>query len=780
MAQEPKLSIGDASVLEGGPGDRTAMQFTVTLDPAAPDEVTVNYLTTNAVVKEAAERGTDFLRVIGSLTFAPGETGKTVEVTVIGDDVVEPDELFRVVLFRPTGASIKRERATGKIRNDDIPLAITLVVEPAAIGENGGVSRVTARQDRPSSRATTVTVSVTPEAPAVEGDYTLGANPELTIPAGATESTGEVTITAVDNDAETEDKRVTVSAAAANAQGITDPQDVTLTIEDDDLPKLSIGDASAAEGGPGDSTAMRFTVTLDPAAPDEVTVSWFTTSAAVDEAADPGTDFTQARGTLAFAAGETGKTVEVTVIGDDADEPDEPFRVVLHGEGDTSIRRDRGTGTIRDDDGDPPVTLVVEPAAIGEKGGVSHVTARLDRPSSEDTTVTVSITPQAPAAAGDYTVSGNRVLTIPAGETESTDALTIAAVDNDVDAPDKEVTVSAEAVNALGVTAPQAVTLTIEGDDSPVWSVLAEGRRVGAAALLRRHAQRFSQLASDAALGRLEGSRGASAGDAKVDGGGVAASGDVVVGLSPGWDGWGSIRYSNLDGAADGAVWDVYAGADWLDAAGRTAWGVLVGYEPGRVTFEGVRLEADHVQAGLYVAHRLSAALTFDGALGWGRGEGGLSLAGSPVTASYRSRRLAVRGGLTGDFGWGGRGAQGGLRVEPQIDILYAEEDLGAFTDSEGNPAPPEELRLTRVGLGPKLTWSLADGAAHGKLRVNLDIHNLEALGNEREQLSASLELGRRWRIDDRSSLNLAAGFDGLGSGRFSSLSLGLVYDRRF
>ena len=63
---------------------------------------------------------------------------------------------------------------------------------------------------------------------------------------------------------------------------------------------------------------------------------------------------------------------------------------------------------------------------------------------------------------------------------------------------------------------------------------------------------------------------------------------------------------------------------------------------------------------------------------------------------------------------------------------------------------------------------------------MNLDIHNLEALGDEREQLSASLELGRRWWIGDRSSLDLAAGFDGLGSGRFSSLSLGLVYDWRF
>ena len=184
------------------------------------------------------------------------------------------------------------------------------------------------------------------------------------------------------------------------------------------------------------------------------------------------------------------------------------------------------------------------------------------------------------------------------------------------------------------------------------------------------------------------------------------------------------------------------------------------------------------MQLGLYGARRLSDVLTLDGALGWGRGGSELSLAGGsyPVTASYRSERLVVRGDVTGDFGWGGDG----LRIEPQVGLLYAREDLDAFTDSVGGAAPSERLWLARVGLGPKLIWSRADSTTHGKLRVNLDAHNLEAPGDDREEVSASLELGRHWRIDERRSLDLVASIDGLGSDWFTSGSFGLRYELKF
>ena len=135
---------------------------------------------------------------------------------------------------------------------------------------------MTAMLDHPSSEETTVSVSVRPVAPAVATDYTL-AGSQLTIAAGATESTGEVTITGVNNVVDAPDKEVTVRARATNSQGVAShPADVTLTITDDEgAPELRIGDASVVEGDTGSAT-MTFTVRLSPASSSEVTVDWAT------------------------------------------------------------------------------------------------------------------------------------------------------------------------------------------------------------------------------------------------------------------------------------------------------------------------------------------------------------------------------------------------------------------------------------------------------------------------------------------------------------------------
>ncbi len=459
----PGLSVADASVDEGDSGN-TTMTFTVRLNPMASGQVTVDWATSDGT----ATAGTDYTAGNGSLTFNAGDSSKTVSVSVTGDDVDEPDEeTFTLTLSNASGAMIGDAEATGTIRDDDDEPTVTLVLTPSSITEVNQESTVTARLDHPSSEATTVTVSVAPVLPAEADDYRLSSNRELRIPAGQTESTGTVKVTSVNNAVDAPDKTVTVSGSATNSQGVTAPDDVTLTIRDDDVPGLSVADASVAEGDESTSTTLAFTVTLNPVAVSPVTVDWAT----ADGTARAGTDYTAGNGSLTFNAGDSSKTVSVSVTGDDVDEPDEEtFTVTLSSASGAAISDSDGTatGTIRDDDDTPTVTLVLTPVSIDENGGTSTVTARLDHPSSEATTVTVSVEPVSPAVADDYTLSANRELTIPAGATTSTGEVTITAVDNAVDVPDKRVTVSAVAENAQGVTAPQAVTLTITNDDAAV------------------------------------------------------------------------------------------------------------------------------------------------------------------------------------------------------------------------------------------------------------------------------------------------------------------------
>ena len=101
------------------------------------------------------------------------------------------------------------------------------------VSEDAGAVTVRAAVSPASATAFTVTVSASPVAPATDDDFELSASRVLSFARNATESTGTVTIRIVDDDEREPDEVVTVSGAVSNA-AIPDPDDVTLTILDDD------------------------------------------------------------------------------------------------------------------------------------------------------------------------------------------------------------------------------------------------------------------------------------------------------------------------------------------------------------------------------------------------------------------------------------------------------------------------------------------------------------------------------------------------------------------
>ena len=194
-----------------------------------------------------------------------------------------------------------------------------------------------------------LTVAATAGADAVAGDFTLSPAKTLTIAAGSTASTGAVTVTAVDDTKDAPDKEVTVTATVSGSSGVAAPPAVTLTITDDDgEPSLSIDSPSVAEGDSG-SASLAFTVSLGAASGRQVTVGY---ADAGTGTATSGTDYTAiSAGTLTFAAGETAKTLTVSVTGDGTSEPDETVVVTLSSPANAVLGTASGTGTITDDDG---------------------------------------------------------------------------------------------------------------------------------------------------------------------------------------------------------------------------------------------------------------------------------------------------------------------------------------------------------------------------------------------------------------------------------------------
>src|SRR5262249_51427340 len=98
-------SVNDTSVPEGNSGTGKAT-FTVTQLCPNGQTVKVDYLTADGT----AQAGTDYQAVFGSLTFAPGETTKTVDVPVLGDVLSEGNETF----FPRAGALHKRGQPPGE------------------------------------------------------------------------------------------------------------------------------------------------------------------------------------------------------------------------------------------------------------------------------------------------------------------------------------------------------------------------------------------------------------------------------------------------------------------------------------------------------------------------------------------------------------------------------------------------------------------------------------------------------------------------------------------
>ena len=448
-------------------GTHNAATVTATMSPASVQSTTV---TVAAAAGTNAAAGDYALSSNKTLTIAAGATESTgtVTVTAVDNAVDGPDKTVTVSgTAENTRAATSPDAVTLTIADDEATPKVTLVLSRSTIDESGthNAATVTATMSPASVQSTTVTVSAAPGTNAAAGDYALSSNKTLTIAAGATESTGTVTVTAVDNALDGPDKIVTVSGTAANSRGATSPDAVELTIKDDDgAPTVTLVLSRTTINESGTHTSATVTAEMDAVAGAATTV---TVSAAAGTNAAAGDFELSSDKTLTIAAGATESTgtVTITAVDNAVDGPDKTVTVsgtVSNSIGGYSNPADV-TLTIADDDATPKVTLVLSRSTIDESG--THNAATMSPASVQSTTVTVSAAAGTNAAAGDYTLSSNKTLTIAAGATESTGTVTVTAVDNGLDGPDKTVTVSGTAENTRGATSPDAVTLTIADDE---------------------------------------------------------------------------------------------------------------------------------------------------------------------------------------------------------------------------------------------------------------------------------------------------------------------------
>ena len=124
------------------------------------------------------------------------------------------------------------------IVDDETTPVVTLSLSTEEIVEENGRTFVTATLDNRSNVETIVTVSASPRGAAIV------YRKNLIIPAGQTTSIGRgAEIHSLDDNVLTDSRKmVTVNGEAANSQGVTAPNSVTLTIIDDEAPYFSDDD----------------------------------------------------------------------------------------------------------------------------------------------------------------------------------------------------------------------------------------------------------------------------------------------------------------------------------------------------------------------------------------------------------------------------------------------------------------------------------------------------------------------------------------------------------
>ena len=425
-----QLAVAGGTGVEGG-----TVEFAVTLDTSSSQTVTVDYATTG----ETADEDADYEPVHGTLTFLPGESAKTVTVTLVDDDVHEDDETFTLHLSMAENAAVSTASATGTIVDDDAAPELAIA---GGTAPEGGTIAFTVTLTGSTSRTTTVDYATAEETADEDADYEP-VHGTLTFLPG--ESAKTVTVTLVDDDVHEDDETFTLHLSMAENAAVSTASATGTIVDDDAAPELSIAGGTAPEGG-----TIAFAVTLTGSTSRTTTVDYAT----AEETADEDADYEPVHGTLAFLPGESAKTVTVTLVDDDVHEDDETFTLHLSMAENAAVSTASATGTIVDDDAAPELSIA---GGTAPEGGTIAFAVTLTGSTSRTTTVDYATAEETADEDADYEPVHGTLAFLPG---ESAKTVTVTLVDDDVHEDDETFTLHLSmAENAAVSTASATGTI---------------------------------------------------------------------------------------------------------------------------------------------------------------------------------------------------------------------------------------------------------------------------------------------------------------------------------
>ena len=347
------LSIEDASVEEGG-----TAEFLVSMNAAAGATVTVDF----ATVDGTAQAGSDYAAASGTLTFAAGETTRTISVPTLDDTVPETQEGFTVVLSNPSGAGLEDDTAVGTITDNELP-ALSI---GNALVEEGETARFEVRLAPSIPQTVTVSYRTADDTATAPDDYTSTSG-TLTFTAGQAVRT--IPVPTLDDSEQESDERFTLTPE----QPLGGHAERRHGRRDDHRQRRRPHHARVVHrkrpgGGRGIGPVRSET---EPGRhPDgHGGLCHGRRHGGGARRLHPGS------GRLTFAAGETIQSIFVPTLDDSEQEAEERFTVMLSNSSGASLNDNTGEGTIIDND--HPAVLAIDDAPAVVEGGAAEFLVRL-------------------------------------------------------------------------------------------------------------------------------------------------------------------------------------------------------------------------------------------------------------------------------------------------------------------------------------------------------------------------------------------------------------------
>ncbi len=295
--------------------------------------------------------------------FPPGETRSTIQIAISDDEIVEADETLRVILSGMAGGRGKAallessEIAVVTIADDDTA-EVGFTVTEIRHGESDGRMILQVSSDKASDEV--VSINYEADCSGVDAsDFAEGSCPGGTFSLGAGEQSAELSIDIANDDIIEGEERFTITLSGMSGGhgrfGIqAAKRSMTVILEDNDRGKVSFERGSRNVNHGEERGPVILDVTLDKAAREPVTVDYD-----VDCSEVRSSDFRTSPcsgGTIEFAAGETRKSITLSVQDDINEEDDETVRLSLtrvsggYGLVEILASADEAVVTILDDD----------------------------------------------------------------------------------------------------------------------------------------------------------------------------------------------------------------------------------------------------------------------------------------------------------------------------------------------------------------------------------------------------------------------------------------------